>query len=146
MCKNGRVYVRSIAVVALCLSLAAVRVLGLHSHVSHGDRVDTDSVLSAVFGTAHVHEDHVVLSAADTEAVHIAAHFDHGDVDVDSPAMGVAKASLLQAPLILVGILCALVVPHPKRVAPVLQPPLRPPRIRLRRFLLPPTQAPPRTV
>ena len=119
---------RNAAVVIACLSLAAARVLGLHSHIGHSDEHD-------LFG----------IGVADIEVAHMSDHLLHGDVDVDSPAVSAAKSSLPAVTLLIIGIVCALVVRSSVRLTYIAHPPFRPPKLRSRRYLLPPTQAPPRT-
>jgi hypothetical protein len=119
---------RAIVVGALCLSLAAARVLGLHSHIGHSDDHDLSGI-----------------DVADIEVAHMADHLMRGDVDVDTPAVSAAKSSLPAVPLLLLGVVYALVVRTSSRIAYIAHPPFRPPKLRSRRYLLPPIQAPPRT-
>lgn len=128
LCTITRVTLQNTAIVVACLSMAAAQVLSLHSHIGHSDDHD-------LFG----------LGVADSEVAHMADHLLHGDVDVDTPAVSGAKSSLPTAPLLLIGVLCALIVRTSSRLVYIAHPPFRPPKHRSLRYFLPPTQAPPRT-
>lgn len=127
LCNNCRVTAYKPAVVALCLALAAARVLGLHAHLHAAD-----------------HDEPTGLFSIMAEHDHAMDHSLHDAVDVDITAVGADRISLPQTTFVLWAcVLAALLVAAAVSSKSALPPPFRPPKVRSRRFLSPPSQAPP---
>jgi hypothetical protein len=127
--------------------LAVANISGLHWHFSHPhdpQKVEHDHAAK----TAAAHDQDVLpgLSVGSGVAAHLAGHMLHGQVDADLPAAGLGHYSFLLSPLVLLGIAYALIVALLSRVVFLTHPPFRPPELRSRRFLLPPSHAPPAAV
>jgi hypothetical protein len=136
------VSIRVTVVLVFCAALLASRVFGLHAHIAHPD-------VSASAEHAHVlehvaHDEHVIAPAAEGATGHLDAHLEQGDVDLDEPASVAGKLTFLKAPAAIVGLLYVLFLSVFHVSAPAFQPPDRPPKFRIRPYLFPPSQAPPR--
>ena len=114
------------------MAFLAGRLLGLHFHAEDHDH------LPAHEAVAHVE--------SEADAHHLDEHLLNGDQDIESSAMPISRPSSVAAPLILVFlVLVALSAPRTTGLRTE-RPLLRPPRLRRRSSLLPPSQGPPLAV
>ena len=118
----------------LCFTLALMGVTGVHAHLPAPE-------VATAHG-AHVHAGAYVVSIIDND--HDADHDRDGDIDIEplvkafgttTPAASIAVVSMLIAIFVVAGRLGSFLL--------LVAPPLRPPKSRLRFFLLPPSHAPP---
>ena len=119
-----------LAVVAM--AFLAGRLLGLHFHAEDHDH------LPAHEAVAHVE--------SEADAHHLDDHLLNGDQDIESTAMPVSHPASVAATLILVFLVSAALAAPPSSHLRTERPPLRPPRLRRRSSLLPPSQGPPLAV
>ncbi|MEQ1580479.1 MAG: hypothetical protein ABL964_07805 [Steroidobacteraceae bacterium] len=141
MCNTFCVSMRAPLIIVLCVALVAARSLGLHSHISHWD---DDELAELASMPDHVpHAEHITAPEAAGIADHLAAHVDHGDIDLDEPSLTAGKSQLLKASIALIGLLCILLPAVSRPALRVSQPPDRPPKSRPKPYLFPPSHAPP---
>jgi hypothetical protein len=120
------------------LALVLVGASGLHGHLSAPH--DAENAHIADHAEPHSHAHVVTVFDAD----HFETHEHQGDVDIDPLAKAFGKGPVLQlfaALLFALGIAWLLIPPLP--IVRAVLPPLRPPKVRFRPYLLPPSQAPP---
>jgi len=135
VCDDSAVRIRPALTIALCLVLAAVRVVGTHVHLEH-----TDSP-----GSSHAITHHFTMTEDDSPG-HLMSHLLHGDVDADDSVQSTAKLFLTAdvfGPALLFIVLCSLFEPAMGLLLPRSRPPLRPPPRRSVFALSPPSHAPP---
>jgi hypothetical protein len=122
---------RTLLIWCLCLALMALGASGLHGHLPHrGDHGDQESW----------HAAHVVTVFNDD---HLNTH-DKGDIDIDPVTKAFGKGPVIQIVAALLAAWGIVWFLHAVRwqIQAVLPPP-RPPKVRYRPYLLPPSQAPP---
>ena len=133
-CNDPQEMPRAFLVPLLCFALVLMGVTGVHAHLPAPE--------VAIAHGAHAHGGAHIVSIIDTD--HDADHDDDGDIDIEPLVKAFGKTALV-ASIAIVLTLIAIVVVSGRLgclLLPV-SPPLRPPRTRLRFFLLPPSHAPP---
>ena len=126
--------IRSILLSWMCFTLALMGVTGVHAHLPAPEAV--------IAHGAHAHEGAYVVSIVDTH--HESDHDEDGDIDIEPLVKAFGKTTLA-ASIAIVSTLIAISIVSSRLGSlrlPV-APPLRPPKTRLRFFLLPPSHAPP---
>lgn len=122
----------------LCIALVFLGVSGLHGHLSEPGAAE--HIHAADHADDHPYGHVVTVFDAD----HFQAHERHGDIDIDPLAKAFGKGPLLQMFAVLLFVCCVLwLINTPLAVSRAALPPLRPPKVRYRPHLLPPSQAPP---
>jgi hypothetical protein len=134
---------RTCLIWSLCIALVLLGASGLHGHVAQ-----LGVHATSPHAHTHEHEDSAPAPYAQVitvfDAEHFHGHEHHGDIDIDPVTKAFGKGPVMQmfaALLFVCGILWLLNAPQ--FVFRTALPPLRPPRIRFRPHLLPPSQAPP---
>jgi hypothetical protein len=127
---------RALLISLLCFTLALMGVTGVHAHVPASPGLSGGS-------DAHAHHHGAyVISVVDTD--HDSDHDEDGDIDIE-PLIKAFGKSTLAAVIAIVATLIGIVVALGRlaELCVPVTPPLRPPKPRLRFFLLPPSHAPP---
>lgn len=127
--------IRPFLIVALCLVLAAVRIVGTHAHLEREHSAGS---------TTAIH--HVVTMVDEDSPEHLISHLFHGDLDADDSVQTVAKLFLsadAYAPALLLIVLFCLLEPRLVLRIRAQRPDLRPPPRRGAFHLTPPSHAPP---
>ncbi len=140
------VSIRALLIAVFCLAFLASRASGVHSHVSQSEEEDAGGYAESVHSHehSHGHVERITVPYVEGAIGHFDSHVQGGEVDVDSPVVVGAKASLAKIVLALIGLVCVLLL-GPSSVATAQRfPPRPPPRFPRRFHLLPPSHAPPR--
>lgn len=132
---------RTFLICALCLAIALIGVSGVHAHLAIEDHDAADRG-SASHGEAHAHHGAHVVSVLDAD--HSSDHDDDGDIDIDPlvKAFGTLLLAALSLAVAILYVIAPLLTGETTRRVPFTRP-LRPPRLRPRYFILPPSHAPP---
>ena len=82
VCEHYPVRARSLLIVALCLTLATVRIAGTHAHLVHAHSSGSNA-------PAH----HIVTMTDEYSPEHLTSHLFHGDLDADDSVQTMAVAT-----------------------------------------------------
>jgi hypothetical protein len=126
----------------LSLALISVGASGLHGHLAVHEAHDPSEHAGTVEHTPSEARSQVITVF---DADHFRVHEHHGDIDINPVEKAFGKVPLAKVSVALLFV-CGLVwtIAARQRVFRMGLPPLRPPKVRFRPQLLPPSQAPPR--